>query len=503
MRQFHELFVGRTDAYGTYALPKGQTAKRGTKFLGKAQTIRNGNLTVENYREHVRGEVGLGIVPIIPKVNTVSWFVIDVDKYGEDDLHGSLAKMINALNLPLVVCKSKSGGAHLYCFLTEPAPAADVLGVARKFAKKLKLDPKVEIFPKQDSISSNDAGSWINLPYFGETRPCMGADGHTELTLKEFVLFVHEREVDPSDLDVRVSEMDHRVDDHGSKAPPCIDRFIEDGIEEGGRDNALTHVSVYMKKRYPDDWQDRVAEFNASHITPELKFNEVSRIIKGAERRDYQYLCKQQPMCAVCDKDACLKREFGVGSGEGSTLDDFTIDSLRKIETEDPIWVIVIDGIPISLKTDIIFNYPAFRMEFFKRCNRVLKAMKPEDWKAIINEAADKCEVERAPAIVGESGQIRHHFMEWVGQALRGSDPNMILDGNPIYREKELSFRGTDFISYLKRTGGRYEDRMVWQVMNEDGAETTSEEIKGTKRQLWTYPVGEPWFDLPDTGDKF
>lgn len=503
MREFHELFVGRTDAYGTYALPKGRKAKRGTKFLGKAKSVTNGNLTIDDYRAHVKGEIGIGIVPIIPKDNTVSWFVIDVDEYNEKDLHGSLAKKINRLNLPLVICNSKSFGAHLYCFLTEPASAKDVLDIARKFVKKLGLKPKTEIFPKQESIGTNDTGSWINLPYFGETRVCMGMDGKTELTFKEFLLFAHEREVHPSDLDVRVEEIEHRADDSVSKAPPCIDRMTDEGVEEGGRDNALTHIAVYMKKRYPDDWQDRVATFNGEHVTPSLSFSDVMRIIKTNERRDYQYMCKQQPMCALCDKDACLRREFGVGSGDDDILDDFTIDSVRKIDTEDPIYIVVIDGNPIRLKTESLFNYPMFRVEFFKRCNRVLKPMKADEWAKRLQEAMEDLEIESAPEIVGESGQIRHHFMEWTAQMMVTGDQKRILEGYPYYEANTILFRGTDFISYLKRTGSRYEDRFVWLVLNEDGAEQKRHEISGSSRSLWSYPVGEPWFEPPEKKENF
>lgn len=500
MRQFHELFVGRTDAYGTYALPKGQTAKRGTKFLGKAKTHTNGNLTINDYREHVKGITGLGIVPIIPPDDFVSWFVIDVDLYGEKDLHGEVAKRINKLNLPLVICNSKSYGAHLYCFLTEPAPAKDVRKIAKKFVKKLNLDDDTEIFPKQDK--SVEAGSWINLPYFGDTRKCMGKDGHTELTLKEFILFVHEMEVHPSDLEIRIAEVEQRSDDSTSKAPPCIDRMIAEGVEEGGRDLALTHVGVYMKKRYPDDWQDRVGEFNSVHINPSLPFGDVSRIVKSNERRDYQYMCKQQPMCSLCDQQACLRREFGIGSGEDE-LDEFVIDSVRKICTEEPIYIVVVDGKPMRLKGEEIFNYAVFRQEFFKQCDRVLKFMKPEEWKVRLNDAMLDLEKEEAPEIVGESGQIRHHFMEWTGQMMQVRGLEAALEGYPFYKDKTFLFRGTDFISYLKRSGGRYEDRFVWLVLNEDGAEQIRKDIKGSTRSLWSYPVGEPWFEPPEKKETF
>jgi len=503
MRQFHELFVGRTDAYGTYALPKGQTAKRGTKFVGKARTVTDRRLTVEQYREHMKGITGLGIVPIIPKVNTVSWFVIDVDEYGEDDLHGDLTAAITRLNLPLVVCKSKSGGAHVFCFLTEPAKAVDVLPIARKYAKKLGCSPKVEIFPKQEAIDKDNNGSWLNLPYFGETRPCMGADGKTELSLKEFLLFAHEREVHPTDLEIRLEELKFSKSESGSKAPPCIDRMIDEGIEEGGRDNALTHVVVYMKKRYPEDWQDRVAEFNSTTVHPSLPFSDVSRIIKGGERKDYQYLCKQQPMCALCNKDACLKREFGVGSGGEETLEPFTIDNIRKICTEEPILIVVVNGTPVQMKMETFLTFRLFKIECAKVMNRVLMDMKAKEWAEICNEALKNVEEEKAPEIVGESGQIRHHFMEWTGQMVQAGPMQRVIEGYPVFIDKRLIFRATDFISYLRRTGARYEDRMIWLVLNEDGAEQETMVIGGNKRKVWTYDVGQPWFDPPENKENF
>jgi hypothetical protein len=502
MREFHEIFVGRTDAYGTYALPKGQTAKKGTKFLGKAKTITSGNLTVENYREHMKGEVGLGVVPIIPPDDNVSWFVIDVDDYIKEKLHEKLASQINTLNLPLVICNSKSFGAHLYCFLTEPAPAKDVIEVARVFCKKLGLGPRTEVFPKQ--AVSVEAGSWINLPYFGETRVCVGSDGATPLSMKEFLLYVERMEVHPSDLHIRVAEIEERtpVNETGSKAPPCIDTMIKEGVEEGGRDNALVHVAVYMKRAFPDDWQDKLAEFNFEHVNPPLPMQDVFRIIKGGERKDYQYMCKQPPMCSICDKTACFKREFGIGDGI-EDFTDFHIDSIRKIACEDPIWIIVIDGTPMRIKTEPLFKYSLFRLEFFKRCNRVLPPMKEEKWGAMLAAFEQFIETEDAPEIVGESGQIRHHFMEWTGQTMQTGNMARVLDGYPVYDEKTITFRGTDFISYLKRTGGRFEDRMVWAVLNEDGAEQKKVRINNSTRHVWSYAVGEPWFDPPENKDRF
>jgi hypothetical protein len=45
------------------------------------------------------------------------WGAIDIDQYPLD--HSEVLKRLSRLELPLVVCRSKSGGAHLYLFFKE------------------------------------------------------------------------------------------------------------------------------------------------------------------------------------------------------------------------------------------------------------------------------------------------------------------------------------------------------------------------------------------------
>ena len=49
--------------------------------------------------------------------NDCKWGCIDVDEYNLD--HKSLISNIRKLNLPLIVCRSKSGGAHVFLFAKE------------------------------------------------------------------------------------------------------------------------------------------------------------------------------------------------------------------------------------------------------------------------------------------------------------------------------------------------------------------------------------------------
>ena len=70
--------------------------------------------TLHMYENHLEGkEPALGIVPIRDDA-TSSWGCIDVDEYPLD--HKKILSKIREYNLPLIMCSSKSFGAHIFLF---------------------------------------------------------------------------------------------------------------------------------------------------------------------------------------------------------------------------------------------------------------------------------------------------------------------------------------------------------------------------------------------------
>jgi hypothetical protein len=71
------------------------------------------------------------------------------------------------MKLPLVVCRSKSGGAHLFLFVNQWASAKDMQEVLRHVAAALGYGD-CEIFPKQTSLQlkRGDVGNFLNLPFY-------------------------------------------------------------------------------------------------------------------------------------------------------------------------------------------------------------------------------------------------------------------------------------------------------------------------------------------------
>ena len=114
VEKFKSIFEGLDVAYGQHQ-PQGSRADG--KQQGKSYIVRQ-EVTHELWKAHLEG-IGpsLGIIPIRAD-NTTKWGCIDIDHYPLD--HNSLLKKIRELQLPLVHCKSKSGGAHLFLFLKNP-----------------------------------------------------------------------------------------------------------------------------------------------------------------------------------------------------------------------------------------------------------------------------------------------------------------------------------------------------------------------------------------------
>jgi len=160
IRRFMQRFEGSSRAYGQYIA---SPAKADGKVKGDARTVR-GSPDIGHYARHLYASgPGLGVIPIREDGSCV-FGAIDFDDRTVD--HLALARRVREVDLPLVVCRSKSGGAHLYYF-SAPIRASEMRLRLDKFRARLGMPENTEIFPKQDDLEGKGIGNWINLPYFG------------------------------------------------------------------------------------------------------------------------------------------------------------------------------------------------------------------------------------------------------------------------------------------------------------------------------------------------
>ena len=96
--------------------------------------------------------------------------------------HREIIKKINQFAIPLSVCRSKSGGAHIFLFTTDFVPAKLMRDKLMSISAILGFG-NAEVFPKQIELKSeDDTGNFLNLPYFNcknTTRYCYDKSGQS------------------------------------------------------------------------------------------------------------------------------------------------------------------------------------------------------------------------------------------------------------------------------------------------------------------------------------
>lgn len=324
---FMQVFAGNMEAHGTYTSEERSQSKAKVEIKKGVRTLKQ-PVTIELWERHLKGITPLGVVPIRPD-NTCSWGCIDVDIYPLD--HITLAQRIAKLKMPLVVCGSKSGGAHLFLFTKEPVPAIAMKRKLAEFASSLGYG-SCEIFPKQSQIDSahGDVGNWLNMPYYGGARTTKrhGYSRRGEaISPEEFLAEVNRLLVD--DLDnIEVTSPALNTNDEFAEAPPCLQLLLGEGFPEGTRNNGLYALAVFARKAFGEkDAVNKIRAYNERFLQPPLEAEEVDEITKNvvgkvAKGKVYNYKCTDHPCIAYCNKGLCLTRKFGVGS-DGSMQAQF------------------------------------------------------------------------------------------------------------------------------------------------------------------------------------
>jgi hypothetical protein len=441
------LFSGYTEAYGLYRLGKHTSIKASGKVTGKPSTVRK-KLTPQEWVYHLEGSQGLGVIPITDK-SEVMFGAIDIDEYSLDI--PKLCQEIIEKQLPLVPCKTKSGGIHLYVFFRDWTPAGPVIEQLRSIAASLGFGGS-EIFPRQANIIADrgDIGQWINMPYFEGNktdRPGLSADGEP-LSLEDFLMTAEAMRVDPAEF-VAVEHEAKKSDLDG--APPCLTHLCHQGFPEGTRNNGLLNLAVFAKKAYPDAWQAVLDKMNQKYMDPPLTATEVVGIMNSVRKKDYQYTCKTAPIQQHCNSHKCRLCKHGVGGGSGLPV----MGTLTKLCTNPAIWFIDVEVGDKTHRIELSTEDLQMPVRFQRRCMEVINVMpqipKRDEWQNIIAELLQAVNEVEVSEDATPQGQLRNHLEDFLTNKACGQEMQDMLTGRPTLVDNVYHFRLRDFIAYLDR----------------------------------------------------
>jgi len=503
LEKFMAIFEGLDCAYGTYRVSGEPNAKG--KSTGQALVVRKPP-TKDLWQRHFDGvDPSLGIIPIRAD-NTCIWGCIDIDTYPLD--LGALVQKIKKLKLPLVCCRSKSGGAHVFAFTKDPVPAGEMQDYLTGCAALIGESGR-EIFPKQREVlvSRGDTGNFLNLCYHNYQRTLRYAikeDG-TAASLDEFFGMYEVNVQEKLVLPKPPEKPDTPVKD----GPPCLQALCSQGFPEGSRNNGLFSVGIYLKKAFPVGWEDKLMEYNQKYFNPPLGLQEIALIQKQLEKKEYRYKCKDDPIKSFCNPALCRQRKHGIG-GDGPDSPQLT--SLSKYASEPPLWFLDVNGKRIELETESLFNQMFFQKACMERLNVLPPTVKKPDWEALINELLSEMvemqaitEASEDTTITGRFADLVEEFTTHLQQAM---DRDEILMGRVWTDEANgvCYLRIKDLEAHLKRNNfGALSAPKMAQRLRELGGEPSSINLKGRTARVWKLPVFDKQdspFDTPTSDDS-
>lgn len=494
---FHQRFDGLARVHGHFR-PDGTERERDGKQEGFTETV-HAPITAELWQGHLEGVYGVGIVPI-NDAGTCVWGAIDVDMDKRPDLT-QVAKDITKLELPLIPCRSKSGGVHMYLFCSEPVPATMMRGKLMEWSVALGYSG-VEVFPKQISLAGpKDIGNWINLPYFqgDETvRYAITTDGK-KLSVDEFLQLASDLAVSKSELDEIGMPTDLSFDGQLVDAPPCLQCIVgRGGPGESNSNKMMLNLGIYLRKRHGENWEQFFDEYNREPFCNPRGHKEMQQLVKSVNRKNYEYTCNDSPISLQCNRQICITRKFGIGGGEDDP--GVVFGSLVKVNTSPPTWIWDVDGKRLELTTEQLKDQGRFHTICMETINKWPRWMKPQTWTNLIRHKLEHVEVVEVPPDARPEGLVKSHLQAYLTGRAQARTRDELLSNKPWTPTREEAeryaetteygrtyFHMPSFKTYLEqnRIAG-INEKKLWLMAREWGAEHHALTINGKGLNVWS-----------------
>jgi len=480
-------FVGAKSAHGTTTV--GRIGRNG-KAESKSMIIRS-PLTLELVQSHIDGQQGVGAIPINEE-NVCKFAALDIDVY--DLNHNELQAKIQKLKLPLMHCRSKSGGAHLYLFLKDWVPAANIRDYLTEMSIALGFSG-CEIFPKQDTIIAErgDVGNFINMPYFNAEMPQRYAfNAKCEaLELDEFLDAVEEIRVTESELEgLRFSGKRKYFTD----GPPCLEHLFADGPIDTPRNTCMYQCGIYAKLSEPDNWKSKLEEFNRTLCTEPLPSHEVINLGKSLDKKDWAYKCKEEPFKSYCDPTLCASRKHGIGN---ESPDMPSVGGLTIMLSEPRVYFMDVDGSRIQISTEQLQNQVLWQRACMEQMNIMPPTVKPQKWQQMINQLMQDATVLEVPEEATVKGQFKEHLKSYCTSHIRAMAPEEMEMNKPWTDDGVTKFKLEGLIEYLHHRRFKVDNRgHLIQMIRDMGGDNTKVNIhksdgRRTTLRCWQIPAFE------------
>ena len=470
MEDFRKIFTGLMRAHGcTYVDKKGAD---GLKIKGKS-FVKREPVTDELWQKHLDGKDSLGVIPINDD-NKCKWGCIDIDSYAGFD-HQKLINKIKQFKLPLVVCRSKSGGAHVFLFTKDYVSASLMQDKLNEIRSVLGYGGS-EVFPKQRELKSkDDTGNFLNLPYFNcgqTTRYAFLESGEAASIESFFELYERYKQQDISTIEIK------RPETPFSDGPPCIESLTQNKLEDG-RDRVMYQYIIYAKRKWPENWQDKIFEFNYNYFKIPLDQKIIMGKIKTNEKNDFGYKCNEEPMCDVCDKKLCKSRKFGIG--QEAIFPNLT--DLQVVNLEEPYYYMNVDGDRLYLDSaKHLTNQSLFQEECVKQLRLNPPTLKTGDWKKLTNILLNGAEITEPAEGTSTKDILKNYLEDYCVNRIQKDDYEDLRNGGTYTKDGYHHFVFDNFFN-------NYLSRKHWKVPYQRTSQMLKDNLNCTTKRVGKHKI--------------
>lgn len=439
------IFQGNSRWRGFMGARLEPEAEDPSKINNPSRGFAPGPVTEGHWLAHLEGKEGLGVVPITD-YQECSFMAIDLDLSLMEELQQTPSGMnekVMQLALPLVVCRSKSGGAHLYVFFKELVEVASVRPTFVTIADILGLRSRdgvpVEIYPHTSKLDMDSKGKYINMPYFDANdtqRFAYGQNGGT-LSLTDFLLLAEKKSVTRKQFlnwTAPISGEDS-IRSLVVQGPPCLQTLFDMGIPEGTRNDMLFQFGIMFKKAVGaakfEDYTEWVSNNKASAPLPS---GELDSLLRGIKKKDYHYNCAHQCMAKICQKDICAGRKYGI---RGKV--DFP--SVKKIlqwgDDNEQFEIHFDEGAKILRITAAdLLNFERVQSDMLQLHHIVIPTIKKMEWLEFVRVLVTKIERIIVPVEFRIEHRIRSVIMRMATSRAMGTKLEDLLVRKPVRLEE-------------------------------------------------------------------
>jgi hypothetical protein len=496
--RFFQLLRGDGTSHGTYSVAEERSDSLKLEIKATARTVREPP-TVALWEKHLAGERSLGIVPI-REDDTCVWGAVDVDVYTVD--HAAIQKQLDSVQVPGIVCRTKSGGAHVYMFFSEAIPAKTLMMRLRELASLLGYGDS-EVFPKQTTImrDKGDLGSWLNMPYFGGDRYAVRADGRglsaggfltraeaSRITLEQLMLLP---------LRQTVAEF--------SDGPPCLEALAGIGFTQGMQNNGMFALGTLAKKMRPDDWEPLLEQWNRDYMRPPIPQTNFAQVVKSVKRKDYNYRCNDQPIVSFCNVSLCRTRKFGVGMQGGAP----SLSAISYMKTDPPVFFVSLkSGGTVECGPEALMESRKFQLAVFSQIQETMPLYETDVWLRMLSKLMEGAVVIEAPREVSVGGHFEELLEQFCTDRHAADVREDVLLGKPWTDPSGKTwFRIRDLEAHLVRAKFDFPRTKIATAIRDLGGGNTQVDIRGKNTRMWFIPPGQlSWqtvpHDIPETDES-